>query len=75
MNGKDEFIALSWIGAVAIFAAGFLLAEAIESLRAHESAAAEFFVAIMFALIARGEACGCISSGSYCRRFLLWRRQ
>lgn len=75
MEGKSEFIAISWLGFVAIFACGFMLASAIEGWRHSEPISAEVFMAVMFALIARSDMKTKMNSGTYRRRLLAWRRE
>ncbi len=75
IEGKDEFIAISWLGLVAIFASGFMLAEAIEGWRHSEPVAAEIFLGIMFAFIARSDTKVRMNCGTYRRRFMAWRRE
>lgn len=73
-NGKSEFFALTWVGVVALFAAGFMLAQGIESWRHNEQSGGEFFLAIMFALFSRADAKSIMVSGTYVRRLLMWSR-
>lgn len=72
---KDEFIPLTWFSVVAIFASGFMLSDAIDSIQAHTDPAAAFFLSFMFAVMARSDAKIRIQNGSYTRGWFMWRRQ
>ena len=74
-EGKNEFISVSWLGIVAIFACGFMLAEAVEGWRHSEPIAAEVFLGIMFACIAKSDTKVRMNNGTYRRRFMAWRRE
>ena len=66
---KDEFIALSWLGVVMIYAAGFMLADGIQALREGHDAAGQIFLSIMFAIVARSDALTPFHGGTFRLRF------
>lgn len=69
----SEFVPMSLTSIVAVFAAGFMLAEAMEDFHQGLPAAGEFFLAIMFLVLARPEK-NVMRDGIYRRRFFVWRR-
>lgn len=72
---NDEFVALSWLSILAVFAAGFMLEASIEDFIHGQSVAGNIFVTAMFLLIAKSGAQVKFRPGTYVRGWLTWTRK
>jgi hypothetical protein len=72
-HDRNEFLVIGWIGLLGIFAAGFMLADGINTLREGKDVVAHVFLGTMFLLIARSDARASFAGGRYVRGWFAWR--